>query len=79
MMIRKCFMPSWTRSSAERSGRSWDLCSWACTSPIRCCPRCKNTRAGVIRRRVYLACWEDGEELRRSLDGRPLYLELGGL
>jgi hypothetical protein len=29
--------------------------------------------------RVYLASWEDGEDLRRSLDGRPLYLELGSL
>lgn len=28
---------------------------------------------------VFLACWEDGENLRRSLDGRPLYLELGSL
>ena len=28
---------------------------------------------------VYLVCFEDGDELRRSLDGRPLYLELGSL
>ena len=28
---------------------------------------------------VYLACWQDGDELRRSLDERPLYLELGSL
>jgi hypothetical protein len=29
--------------------------------------------------RLYLACWDDGEELRKSLDGRPPYLELGCL
>jgi hypothetical protein len=29
--------------------------------------------------RLYLACWEDGEELRQGLDGRPPYLELGCL
>lgn len=28
---------------------------------------------------LYLACWADGEALRRSLDGRPPYLELGCL
>jgi hypothetical protein len=28
---------------------------------------------------LYHACWEDGEELRRRLDGRPSYLELGCL
>ncbi len=29
--------------------------------------------------RLYLACWDDGEELRKSLDRRPPYLELGCL
>jgi hypothetical protein len=29
--------------------------------------------------RLYLACWDDGEELRKSLDARPPYLELGCL
>jgi hypothetical protein len=29
--------------------------------------------------RLYHACWEDGEELRSRLDGRPSYLELGCL
>jgi hypothetical protein len=29
--------------------------------------------------RLFLVCWEDGEALRRSLDGRPPYLELGSL
>jgi hypothetical protein len=28
---------------------------------------------------LYLVCWEDGEPLRASLDGRPPYLELGSL
>lgn len=29
--------------------------------------------------RLYYVCWEDGEELRQSLDGRTPYLELGSL
>lgn len=29
--------------------------------------------------RLHLVCWNDGEELRQSLDGRPPYLELGAL
>ncbi|MEX2138995.1 MAG: hypothetical protein WD894_07020 [Pirellulales bacterium] len=29
--------------------------------------------------RLFLVCWEDGEPLRKSLDGRPPYLELGCL
>jgi hypothetical protein len=36
-------------------------------------------RATWYTTRLFLACWEDGEELRRSLDGRPPYLELGSL
>lgn len=28
---------------------------------------------------LYLACWEDGEPCRQSLDARPRYLELGSL
>jgi hypothetical protein len=31
------------------------------------------------RTRLFLVCWEDGEALRRSLDSRPPYLELGSL
>ncbi len=31
------------------------------------------------RTRLFLVCWEDGEPLRKSLDGRPPYLELGCL
>jgi hypothetical protein len=29
--------------------------------------------------RLYLVCWEDGEPLRASLDGRVPYLEVGSL
>jgi hypothetical protein len=29
--------------------------------------------------RLYVVCWEDGEDLRATLDGRPAYLELGCL
>ncbi|MGA2259136.1 MAG: hypothetical protein ABSG53_31070 [Thermoguttaceae bacterium] len=28
---------------------------------------------------LYLACWQDGDEPRRSIDERPIYLELGSL
>ena len=43
--------------------------------------------AAVVRRfksaeyvtRLYCVCWDDGEEMRRSLDDRPPYLELGCL
>jgi hypothetical protein len=27
----------------------------------------------------YLACWQDGEDLRRKIDSRPPYLEIGTL
>jgi hypothetical protein len=29
--------------------------------------------------RLYYVCWDDGEEMRQSLDERPPYLELGCL
>ena len=28
---------------------------------------------------LYLACWDDGEPFRQTLDARPRYLELGSL
>jgi hypothetical protein len=36
-------------------------------------------RATWYTTRLYLVCWQDGEELRAALDGRPPYLELGSL
>jgi hypothetical protein len=36
-------------------------------------------RARWYTTRLFLVCWEDGEELRGALDGRPPYLELGCL
>jgi hypothetical protein len=36
-------------------------------------------RATWYTTRLYLVCWEDGEPLRRMLDSRPPYLELGCL
>jgi hypothetical protein len=36
-------------------------------------------RATWYTTRLYLVCWDDGVELRRGLDGRPPYLELGCL
>jgi hypothetical protein len=39
----------------------------------------KTYRATWYTTRLYLVCWEDGEEVRAALDGRPPYLELGTL
>ncbi len=36
-------------------------------------------RAAWYTTRLYLVCWQDGDELRKGLDGRPPYLELGCL
>jgi hypothetical protein len=36
-------------------------------------------RATWYTTRLYLVCWDDGEELRAKLDGRVPYLELGSL
>ena len=41
--------------------------------------RASRWRARRYVTRLYLACWDDGEPLRKSLDGRPPYLELGCL
>jgi hypothetical protein len=39
----------------------------------------KRLRAERYLTRLYLVCWPDGDHLRASLDGRPIYLELGCL
>jgi hypothetical protein len=39
----------------------------------------KRLRGVEYRTRLFLVCWDDGEVLRESLDGRPPYLELGCL
>jgi hypothetical protein len=39
----------------------------------------RNYRAVWYTTQLYLVCWEDGEQLRASLDSRPPYLELGSL
>lgn len=39
----------------------------------------RRRRATWYTTRLFLVCWEDGEAMRRSLDGRPPYLELGSL
>ena len=42
-------------------------------------PVAENRAATCYTTRLYLVCWEDGESLRASLDGRVPYLELGSL
>lgn len=39
----------------------------------------RRRRATWYTTRLYLVCWDDGEELRRGLDARAPYLELGTL
>jgi hypothetical protein len=39
----------------------------------------RSWRATWYTTRLYLVCWDDGEEMRKGLDGRPPYLELGCL
>jgi hypothetical protein len=42
-------------------------------------PTVRRLAAACYLTRLYLVCWEDGEALRESLDGRVPYLELGTL
>jgi hypothetical protein len=42
-------------------------------------PELQSRGATEYKTRLFLVCWEDGEPLRESLDGRPPYLELGSL
>ncbi len=63
----------------ERSGRTWDHLLLGMHESDPLFPALQEYQAGRYTTQVYLACWEDGEDLRRSLDGRPLYLELGSL
>jgi hypothetical protein len=63
----------------ERSGRQWDC---FCLGMHESDPLLSSLQKWRVRRYttgVYLACWEDGDGLRQSLDARPLYLELGSL
>ena len=63
----------------ERSGQTWDhlLIGMHESDPLL--PSLQEYPSRCYKTQVYLACWEDGEDLRGSLDGRPLYLELGSL
>jgi hypothetical protein len=42
-------------------------------------PEVRRRSATEYKTRLFLVCWDDGEPLRESLDGRPPYLELGSL
>ena len=42
-------------------------------------PAARRLRGRIYAGRLYLACWDDGEELRKSLDDRTPYLELGSM
>lgn len=63
----------------QRSGQSWDHLLVGVHESDPLLPVLREYRAGCYTTQVYLACWEDGEELRGSIDGRPWYLELGSL
>ena len=42
-------------------------------------PAVRRRRVTQYATRLYHVCWEDGDELRQSLDAQPPYLELGCL
>ena len=63
----------------ERSGRQWEYLFLGMHQSDPLLPALRNRPGWRYTTRVYLACWEDGEPLRQSLDARPLYLELGSL
>ncbi len=42
-------------------------------------PKLKDRAVTSYATRLYYVCWEDGEAVRESLDGRVPYLELGAL
>ncbi len=62
-----------------RGGRTWDYLLLGMHESDPLLPVLQDYQADCYTTQVYVACWEDGEILRRSLDGRPLYLELGSL
>jgi hypothetical protein len=62
-----------------KSGRQWECFCLGMHESDPLLPALQNQPARCYTTRVYLACWEDGENLRQSLDARPLYLELGSL
>jgi len=63
----------------QAAGGRWDylLIGLHETDPLRQVLRGYGVREYVTR--LYLVCWDDGDPLRASLDGRPPYLELGCL
>jgi len=63
----------------ERSDRQWECLFLGMHQSDPLLPALHNWPAERYTTRVYLACWKDGENLRQSLDARPLYLELGSL
>jgi hypothetical protein len=63
----------------DRSGRQWECLFVGMHQSDPLLPTLQNWPAVRYTTHVYLACWEDGENLRQSLDARPLYLELGSL
>jgi hypothetical protein len=63
----------------KRSGRAWDYLLLGMHESDQLLPSLEERATGRYTTQVFLACWEDGEGLCRSLDGRPLYLELGSL
>lgn len=63
----------------DRGGQQWDTLFVGMHESDPLLSILQNWPAVRYTTRVYLACWKDGEDLRQSLDARPLYLELGSL
>jgi hypothetical protein len=63
----------------DRSGRQWECLFVGMHESDPLLPTLRNRPAVRYTTHVYVACWNDGENLRQSLDARPIYLELGSL
>jgi hypothetical protein len=63
----------------EASLRSADYLLLGLHSDDPLLPEARRFATNCYTTRLYLVCWDDGEPLRRSLDCRPPYLELGSL
>jgi hypothetical protein len=57
----------------------WDYLAIGLTAADPLWPVLQRYRGTAYRTRIFHVCWPDGEDFRKSLDDRPMYLELGSL
>lgn len=63
----------------RRSGREWDYLLLGMHDSDKLLKAASRFASRRYTTQVFAVCWEDGEAIRSSLDGRPMYLELGSL